>query len=148
LLKDHELFERKVLLKRSFSLPKLLRIGKSLKLPYFNQSLSRDLEEDRIVYEIASNLDNEALEEIFRKFPPWGWATFRGRWYTLKDGKLQLKGSWDHQRSRLEGILERYGSKSSKVLRTFLQSSSNSIEALERSFAKFVKSQRLSNQSF
>lgn len=137
MLKDHELFERKVLLKRSFSPLQLLRIGKSLKLPYFNQSLSRDLEEDRIAYEIASSLDDEALEEIFRKFPPWGWVTFRGSRYTLKDGKLQLKGSWDHLRSGLEGILERYGSKSSKVLRTFLQSSSNSIEALERSFAKF-----------
>ncbi len=62
MLKDHELFERKVLLKRSFSPLKLLRIGKSLKLPYFNQSLSRDLEEDRIAYEIASSLDDEALE--------------------------------------------------------------------------------------
>ncbi|NIV45163.1 hypothetical protein GWN49_09880, partial [Candidatus Bathyarchaeota archaeon] len=74
--------ERKLLLKRAFSMSKLFEIGKNLDCAYFDRFFSEwEIDEDEAALEIASDLSEEQLEEVFDKFKPRKWAIFRGQFY-------------------------------------------------------------------
>ncbi|NIQ07826.1 MAG: hypothetical protein GWO20_19540, partial [Candidatus Korarchaeota archaeon] len=91
---DDKLLERKLLLKRVFPRIELFEIGKELNIPYFAYFTSGwEIDEDEASLEIASNINDEKLKEIFDKHAPREWTVFRGAHYTFENGELRLEGS-------------------------------------------------------
>ncbi|MCW3981350.1 MAG: hypothetical protein NWF11_07745, partial [Candidatus Bathyarchaeota archaeon] len=112
--------ERKLLLKRAFSKRKLLKIGKELKIAYFNRFNSEwDIEDDKAALEIALNTSDDQLKEIFRTYEPRKWVVFRGRHYTF-DGILHLEGSWKEIQAAIAQIKRKYGKNSLTVLKCLM----------------------------
>lgn len=112
--------ERKLLLKRAFSKRKLLKIGKELKVAYFNRFRSEwDIEDDKAALEIAMNASDEQLKEIFRTYEPRKWEVFRGKHYTF-DGILHLEGSWKEIQAAIAQTKRKYGKNSLTVLKCLI----------------------------
>lgn len=112
--------ERKLLLKRAFSKRKLLKIGKELKVAYFNRFRSEwDIEDDKAALEIAMNASDEQLKEIFRTYEPRKWEVFRGKHYTF-DGILHLEGAWKEIQAAIAQTKRKYGKNSLTVLKCLI----------------------------
>lgn len=117
MIDDGTIFERKILLERCFSHPKLLEIGKFLNIEYFNKKISiQNWDINRVLYEIASNIDEKQLKEIFANFEPWKWVNYRGTKYTYSNGKISLKNSWEPLRINLEVFLKKHGKPANELL--------------------------------
>jgi hypothetical protein len=115
--------ELKILLKRCFPRHELFEIGRELALPYFERVENAwCIDEDQAAFEIASNLNESKLKEVFQKNKPREWVVFRGKHYTFEDGALLLEGSWKELESNLRQISRKHGENGVKVLRAFLDS--------------------------
>jgi len=119
---DEKLVERKLLLKRFFPRTKLFEIGRSFKLPYFNRFMSRwDIDEDEAALEIALNINDAQLQEVFDKHEPRKWAVFRGRYYTFEDGGLRLEGYWEKLQTNIHQARRKYGKSCVAVLKVLVE---------------------------
>jgi hypothetical protein len=121
---DDKIVERKLLLKRVFSRSKLFEIGKTLDIPYFNNFHSGwDIDDDRAALEIASNIRDEQLKEIFNNHTSRKWKIFRGQHYTFENGELQLEGSWKTIQAAVAQTKKKYGKNCIVVLKCLIESS-------------------------
>lgn len=119
---EDKIVERKLLLKRVFSMNKLFEIGKNLNLAYFNRFSSEwEIDEDEAALEIASDISEPQLEEVFDKFKPRRWAVFRGQFYTFEDGAFLLEGSWKNLRANIRQAKKKFRKKAIAVLRTLVE---------------------------
>jgi hypothetical protein len=122
-LPEDSTIELKLLLKRCFPRYALFEIGKELGLPYFERVENAwYIDDDQAAFEIASNLNDTKLKEIFQKNRPREWVVFRGKRYTFEDGALLLEGSWKALESNLRQISKKHGKNGVKVLKAFLDS--------------------------
>lgn len=122
---DGEIFERRILLEKCFSPPRLFKIGLSLEIPYFKEVYSGwSMDIDKALYELASNLNDEQLKEVFKKFSPWRWVRFRGVRYTFEHGRLSLKGSWEPLRISLNAFLKKHGDAAKEIVDIISRSTS------------------------
>ena len=129
MLDDGIIFERKILLKRCFAHPKILEIGTHFDIPFFkNADRIHGLNIDRSVYELATNLKNEQLQEVFKKFDPWKWTQFRGIKYTFENGRLTMKDSWKPFRIILEVFLKKHGEPAKIIVDIISRSKSGESE--------------------
>ncbi|MFQ6094900.1 MAG: hypothetical protein ACE5NN_02040 [Candidatus Bathyarchaeia archaeon] len=129
---EEKLDERKELLKRAFSRVDLFEIGTKLGIPYFEERQSGwEVDETKATQEIAYRIDDEGLREIFESYHSREWAVFRGRHYTLENGRLQLEGSWKTIQEGIRKAVKRHGRKSIEVLQKILEAGgSRSLETL------------------
>jgi hypothetical protein len=115
--------ELKLLLKRCFPRHTLFEIGKELALPYFERVENAwQIDDDQAAFEIASNINDAKLKEIFQKNKPREWVIFRGKRYTFENGALLFEGSWKALESNLRQISKKHGKNGVKVLKAFLDS--------------------------
>jgi len=118
---DERILEREALLRRAFSRIDLFEIGKRLKIPYFEKFESGwEVDEEEASREIASRIDEDELKLIFSEHKPREWVVFRGRYYTLEDGELSLKGSWRTIREGVRWLKERYGKELTALIRLMI----------------------------
>jgi len=119
---EDKLVERKLLLKRGYPRIELFEIGKALNLPYFNRFMSGwEIDEEEASLEIASNIGDAQLKEIFEKQVPREWTVFRGKYYTFENGVLRLEGSWKRVQASIHHVKKRYGRNGVAVLRTLVE---------------------------
>ena len=117
-MQDDTLVERNLLLKRVFSRSKLFAIGKALNVPYFRSFRSEwEIDSDKGAFEIASNISDAQLEEIFHSFTPRVWQVFRGQSYTFEDAKLRFESSWKELQAAMAQTLKKYGKNAAAVLK-------------------------------
>ena len=107
---EDKVVERKLLLKRTFTLPDLFEIGRELNIPYFRQFVSCwEIDGDDAALEIALNISDGKLRKIYKKYAPREWVTFRGKYYTFQNGILHLAGSWKKIRAKLSEATKKHG---------------------------------------
>lgn len=122
MIKEDKVVERKLLLRRMFSIADLFAIGKEIGIPSFGSFVSCwELDEDEAASEIASNTSDRQLREIYKKFAPRGWAIFRGRYYTFENGTLRLTGSWEKIRRSIAETERKYGKNCVSLLKTIVK---------------------------
>jgi hypothetical protein len=119
---EDKIVERKLLLRRAFPLGTLYKVGKSLNLAYFDRFSSPwDMDEDEAAFEIASNISETQLKQIFNRFKPRKWAVFRGQYYTLEDGTFLLEGSWKGLQANIRQAKKKFRRNVVDVLKTLLE---------------------------
>jgi len=122
MLVDDKLVERKLLLKRVFPITKLFEIGKGLGIPYFNRFMSCwDIDEDDAAIEIASNISDTQLKEIFEKYEPRKWTMFRGKHYLFEDGTIHFEDSWKRIQANVYQARKRFGKACTDILKTLIE---------------------------
>ena len=140
---NKERFKEKIsLLMRLFWLDKIYEIGKTLKIPYFDQfSNYWEINHYQGALEIAKVITDKTLLEIVKKHPPkYGVSLggFRGKFYTVtEDGQLYFKGSWDEVRKSVQKALAKWGDKAYGVLQALINKNGRSayfdlIEEIEK----------------
>ena len=119
---EDSIIERKLLLKRCFSRQQLFDIGTELAVPYFERVENAwRLDEDQAAFEIASNISDTKLKEVFKAHKFRDWVEFRGKNYTFENGDLLLEGSWKATESSIRQVIKKHGKNGSEVLKTFLE---------------------------
>jgi len=119
MIEEDKIVEMKLLLKRTFSMADLFEIGKEMGIPYFSSFISCwEIDEDEAASEIASNISEKQLREIYEKYVPRRWAIFRGRYYTFENGVLHLTGSWEKIRRSISETEKKYGKNCVILLKT------------------------------
>ena len=119
---EDKVVERKILLKRAFPRHQLFEIGRKFAIPYFeNFENAWNIDEEQAAFEIASAISDVQLKEIFGMQKPRRWVVFRGKHYTLEEGSLTLKGSWETIESNLRHVRRKYGKNGLEVLKAFLE---------------------------
>ncbi|MEM2272879.1 MAG: hypothetical protein QXX56_01520 [Candidatus Bathyarchaeia archaeon] len=114
--------ERKELLKRAYSISHLFDIGRWLKIPYFDRfACCWDIDEDEAATEISLKITDDVLKQIFQKYKPRDWAIFKGKHYTLINGKLSFEGSWKLISDGLRRFKLTYGSDGMNFLKAIIE---------------------------
>lgn len=120
---NDKIVERKLLFKRVFSRSKLFQIGKMRNIPYLRVFNSEwDMDYDRAALEIASNLSDVEVQEVFSKHEPRRWEVFRGQYYTFENGALQLEGSWKAVQAAVAQTTKKYGKNCADILKCLVES--------------------------
>ena len=120
---DDRAIERKLLLQRMFPRGKLFEIGKKLGIPYFNSSQSMwEIDVDKASLEIALNLDDKKLKDLFDTNNPREWEIFRGQHYTFEEESLKLEGSWREIQAGIAQARKKFGRKTIAILKYLLES--------------------------
>jgi len=120
---DDRAIERKLLLQRMFPRGKLFEIGKKLGIPYFNSSQSMwEIDVDKASLEIALNLDDKKLKDLFDTNSPREWEIFRGQHYTFEEESLKLEGSWREIQAGIAQARKKFGRKTIAILKYLLES--------------------------
>ena len=122
-LEDGMILERNLLLKRSFNKIILFNIGNELNIPYFD-SISNGWnidDEDKASFEIASKIDEKDLEKIFKEHSQREWIVFRGRFYTIENGKFSSLGNEKNIELGIQKVKARFGSSSISVLKALMK---------------------------
>ena len=137
---EDKIVEQKLLLKRAFSISKLFEIGKMLSLDYFSRFSSKwDIDEDEAALEIASDINEAQLKEVFEKFQPRKWVAFRGQYYTLENGTFLLEGSWKNLQANIRQARKKFRKNALAVLKTLVEAGRGcSLEDIEPSLAGSV----------
>jgi len=143
---DQAIFERTILLKKSFSIPRLIEIGKNLELPFFLKLTNNwRLDLDRIIFELSSSIDNTQLEEIFENYQPWNWSQFRGSIYSYDSRGLKIEGVWKYMQVKLQEIINKYGEPSKKIINLICSSTTGlSLETINKQIPKKLRSFNIS----
>jgi len=122
MIKEDKVVERKLLLKRTFSIADLFEISKEIGVPYLNALISCwETDEDEAASEIALSISDTQLRDLYKKHTPRGWAIFRGKHYTFENGVLRLTGSWQKIRVNISEAKKRYGENHVTLLRTMAE---------------------------
>jgi len=123
---DDKIVERKLLIKRAFSLTEIFEIGKQLLIPYFDQFVSSwETDADAASLEIGQAVSDTQLQEIFKKHETRDWAVFRGKHYTFEGGILSLRGSLEKIQAAIAETAKKYGKDSVYVLKAMVQAGGN-----------------------
>lgn len=123
---EDTIIERKILLKRVFPRNRLYKIGKDLKISYFDRFESEwDIDDDEAALEIASKISDIQLEDIFQRQKLREWTVFRGKYYTFENGRLLLEGSWKTIQSNMHQIRKKYGKNGLDILEVLVESGRN-----------------------
>lgn len=135
---DSKVIERKLLLRRVFSRSKLFQIGKTLNIPYFSSFQSEwDIDPDRAALEIASNVSDVQLKEVFSNYEPRKWEVFRGQYYTFENGELRFEGSWKAIQAAVVQTKKKYGKNCVAVLKYLVESGKGcSLREIKRNLPK------------
>jgi hypothetical protein len=120
---NEKLIERAMLLKRTFSRGDLFSIGKELKIPCFESLLNGwEIEdEEETSFAIAEELDDDELQQIFKKYKPRDWVTFRGRFYTLEDGNFSKETASKTIENCINRARAHYGSQVVSILKALVK---------------------------
>jgi hypothetical protein len=119
---DDKTVERKLLIKRVFSIAGIFEIGKEVGVHYFDQFVSCwEADVDEASLEIVQAVSDTQLQEIFKKYDGRGWAVFRGKYYTFEGGVLSLRGSLEKIRAGIAETEKKYGKDSIYVLEAMVQ---------------------------
>ncbi|MCJ7559022.1 hypothetical protein MUO79_00190 [Candidatus Bathyarchaeota archaeon] len=119
---DDKTVERKLLIKRVFSIAGIFEIGKEVGVHYFDQFVSCwEADVDEASLEIVQAVSDTQLQEIFKKHEGRGWAVFRGKYYTFEGGVLSLRGSLEKIRAGIAETEKKYGKDSIYVLEAMVQ---------------------------
>jgi len=122
MIEEDRIVERKLLLERTFSIADLFEIGKEMGIPYFRSIISCwEIDEDEAASEIALNISDKQLREIYEKYTPREWAVFRGKYHTFENGVLRLNGSWEKIRMSISEVGKKYGKNSVTLLKTMVE---------------------------
>ena len=120
---DDRAIERKLLLQRMFPRGKLFEIGKKLGIPYFNSSQSMwEIDVNKASLEIALNLDDKKLKDLFDTNNPREWVIFRGQHYTFEEESIKLEGSWREIQAGIAQARKKFGRKTIAILKYLLES--------------------------
>ncbi|MHA1711896.1 MAG: hypothetical protein ACTSUS_07550, partial [Candidatus Freyarchaeota archaeon] len=120
---EDKVVERKLLLKRTFPLPDLFEMGMELNVPYFRRFVSCwEIDEDEAALEIALNISDMKLRELYKKYVPRDYVTFRGKHYTFQNGVLRLAGSWEKIRAKISEVKKKYGRNCTFILNEMVRS--------------------------
>lgn len=121
--KEEKISERKELLRRAYSINHLFEIGKWLRIPYFEGfSCCWDVDEDEAAAEISLRITDDDLKQIFQRYEPRSWVTFKGKHYLLINGKIFLEGSWSFVRDGLRRFKSMYGLTGVNLLKSIVES--------------------------
>jgi hypothetical protein len=120
---EDKINERKILLERAFSLPKLFEIGQNLGIEDFCSLKSPwDIALSQAVSKIALAVNDAQLKEIFDKWKPREWVVFRGRHYTFENGNLELQGAWKIIEDNIHEFKRQHGKNGLVVLKKLVES--------------------------
>ncbi|MEM2098180.1 MAG: hypothetical protein QXU99_00330 [Candidatus Bathyarchaeia archaeon] len=123
---DDKIVERKLLIKRAFPVTEIYEIGKNLEIPYFTQFTHYwEIDIDTAALEIAQNVSDTCLQEIFSKYKARSWVAFRGKHYTFEEGTLSLKGYLGKIKAAITETAKKYGKDGISILRTMVQTGGN-----------------------
>ena len=120
---NERVFERAILLRRAYPRTDLYEMGKALKIQYFDQFSSGWVvkDENEAAFEIASKIDEEELKRLFKDWKPREWSVFRGRFYTLEDGKFTPEGFWKAIEKGVQRVTAKFGTEGISVLKTMIK---------------------------
>jgi hypothetical protein len=142
---NEKIIERMLLIKKCFSKNKLFEIGKKFNISFFDKFDSGwRINEDNAAYHIAFNISDEQLLDIFKKFSPYRWVTFNGKYYTYTGGNLSLSGSWDILQTRIQEAEKKYGDIPKEILNILLSINHGcSIQEIERKLSKRESTEKI-----
>jgi hypothetical protein len=73
------------------------------------------------IEELAGMISDIQLEKLIQISPLKNYYTFRGKYYTVKEGIFELRGSWDEVREAVRKVLEIHGKKGYALLRALVE---------------------------
>jgi hypothetical protein len=73
------------------------------------------------IEELAGMISDIQLEKLIQISPLKNYYTFRGKYYTMKEGIFELRGSWDEVREAVRKVLEIHGKKGYALLRALVE---------------------------
>jgi hypothetical protein len=120
-----KLSEKALLLMRFYFRDEVCKIGKALRLPYFNQFENYwDMEHYQGALEISKAIADESLSKLIKENPPkYGLSLggFQGKYYTATEkGEVRLTGSWEDVRKNVHKVLDKWGEKGYGVLQAII----------------------------
>jgi len=125
-LKERILLLRRFLPHLEWTWPNEIRTKISKEL--FNGQLPID---QAVKFEnLAKTLTDGQLTHMIQFSPLKEHYTFRGKYYTAKDGALQVQGSWEEVRIRTKQILKTYGKKGYALLKALAEITQASLQSL------------------
>jgi len=124
-IEEEKLKERTLLLMRYFWIDDIYRIGKELKLEYFNKfSNYWEINHYQGALEIAKAInDDDLLRLVSKNRPKYGLnlGGFHGKYYTATEtGELKLEGSWNVIRKNVRKALEKWSDKAYGILQAII----------------------------
>jgi len=122
-VENEKKFERGMLLKRAFPRVKIYQIGRELNIPYFKKISSgwRIKDEDEACLILGAALNDDLLMKILEKHKPREWAVFRGKYYVLQKGRLNVDGFGKNVKEAIRRAKALYGSDATSVLKSLLK---------------------------
>jgi hypothetical protein len=120
-----KLSEKALLLARFYRRDDIYKIGKEMRLPYFDQFENYwDMEHYQGALEISKAIADETLLKLAKENPPkYGLSLggFQGRYYTAAEkGEVQLASSWEDVRKNVQKVLDKWGEKGYGVLQAII----------------------------
>jgi hypothetical protein len=120
---DNRTLEKKLLIKRIFSVTTIFQIGKEQAIPFFDEYVNAwEPDPDEASMEIAQSVSDQQLQEALRKHAARTYAVFRGAHYTFEEGTLTLKGSHEKILAGIAETQKKFGKATETVLKLMLQS--------------------------
>ncbi len=120
---DDRTLEKKLLVKRIFSVTAIFQIGKEQAIPFFDQYVNAwEPDPDEASMEIAQAFSDQQLQEVLRKHASRTYAVFRGAHYTFEEGTLTLKGSHEKILAGIAETQKKFGKTTETVLKLMVQS--------------------------
>ena len=122
---EKKLTEKISLLMRLFWQDEIFRMGKELKLPYFDQFDNYwNMNQYQGAFQIAKAIDDEQLAALIKAHPrPSGISLggFQGNYYTISEsGRLSFTSSWDMVRKNVKTSLKKWGDKAYGILQALI----------------------------
>lgn len=118
---DDKIVERKLLIKRAFSLTEIFEIGKQLGLHYFDQFVNCwETDTDTAALEIGQAVSDAQLQAIFKKYKTRDWSVFRGKHYTFEGGILSLRESLEKIHAAIAETSKKYDKDSTYILKAMV----------------------------
>jgi len=123
--REEKLKERVSLLMRFFWLETTYKIGKELRLPYFDRFINYwDMNHYQAALEIAQAItDSDLVKLVNENRPKYGLnlGGFHGKYYTATEsGELRLEGSWDIIRNNVQKALNKWQDRAYGVLQALI----------------------------
>ncbi len=120
---DDKTLEKKLLIKRVYSITDIFQIGKEQAIPFFDLYVNAwEPDPDEATFQLAQALDDKQLQEALKKHPARNYVAFRGANYTFEDGNLAFKGSAEKIRAGIAETEKKYGQAATAVLKLMVQS--------------------------
>jgi hypothetical protein len=115
---DDRTLEKKLLLQRAYPPNEIYNIGKELAIPFFESLVNCwEPDPDEAAFQAAQALEDQQLQEVFKKHAPRQNAVFRGIHFTIEDGVLNQKGSLEKLCAGIAETEKKFGEGSLTVLK-------------------------------